>query len=51
MHPHTALSLALMGELNRERTRVVRPGSRRTRTPHLRAVRHRRAARAAAAAC
>jgi len=51
MHPHPALSRALMAELDRERTRVVRRPSSRLRMPHLRAARPRRAARAAAACC
>ena len=49
MNPHPSLSLALMAEFDRERTRVTRPGSRRLPMPRLRAARSRRAARLAAA--
>jgi hypothetical protein len=51
MHAHPSLSLALMAELDRERTRSVRRPSPRRRMPHLRVARPRRAARAAAAGC
>jgi hypothetical protein len=51
MHPHPALTLALIGELDRERTRVTRSPTRRFRAPRLRVARPRRAARAAHAAC
>jgi hypothetical protein len=51
MHPHPSLSLALMAELDRERTRVARRPSPRRRVPSLRVARSRRAARAAAAGC
>jgi hypothetical protein len=47
MHPHTALSLALMDEFHGERTRIRRRSPRRD--VRLRAARRRsRAARAAA---
>ena len=46
MHPHRALSQALIAEFNGERTRTVRTPRRSSR---LRAVRSRRAARTAAA--
>ena len=51
MHPHPAITIALMGELDRERTRVTRSASRPLRVPRLRAARPRRAARAAHACC
>ena len=51
MNPHPSLSLALMAEFDRERTRIARPGRRRLPRPRLRAARSRRAARAAAACC
>ena len=51
MHPHLALSRALIAEFNGERTRVVRRPSPRRHTSPLRAVRSRRAARVAAASC
>jgi hypothetical protein len=51
MHPHPSLFQALMAELDRERTRVVRRPSPRRGISHLRVARSRRAARAAAAGC
>ena len=51
MHPHTAISLALIAELGRERTRIVRPPSPKHRGFGLRAVRSRRAPRLAPAGC
>jgi hypothetical protein len=51
MHPHPALSLALITEFSHERTRTVRQPSARPRSSRLRAARPRRAARAAAACC
>ena len=50
MHPHTALSQALITEFNGERTRVVRRSSPR-RSFRVRAARSRRAARAVPAGC
>jgi hypothetical protein len=51
MHPHTALSLALIAEFDRERTRIVHPPSPRHRGFGLRAARSRWAARLAPAGC
>ena len=51
MHPHTALSLALITEFDRERTQTVRRPSPRSRGLRLRAARSRRAARAIPAGC
>jgi hypothetical protein len=52
MNPHPTISLALMAEFDRERTRLARPAAaRRLPSPRLRAARSRRAARAAAAGC
>ena len=48
MHPHPAMSQALISEFNGERTRVVRRPSPR-HSSRLRAARSRRAARVAAA--
>jgi hypothetical protein len=50
MNPHPTISLALMAEFDRERTRLARPAPRTLSLPRLRAARSRRAARAAAAA-
>jgi len=51
MHPHPSLAYALMEVLDHERTSVPRHRATRPPKPRLRAVRSRRAARAAAVTC